>query len=184
MSTLKDQMLRIYRDYQRHCGKDTVNTYDLFEWAQRTDRWKPKVSAVRRQFLDQLSSALRQEYFTDEKGQRVRKHHAVVREQNGKQISLWGDIRQAPEQHMILSFSQRRKQIASDCRQLKVDVDFFNENRQPTEPYQLELDFREDVAEMETEEAILRASRRRKPLAQKTSASVSKQPSAQSRGAV
>lgn len=179
MSTIKEQMLRLYRDYQRETGKETINTREMFYWANKTGRWKPQESTVRRQFLEQLSNALRQEYFEDNQGRRVRAKHAVVKEHGVKQFSLWSDLRNAPEDFMKLSFSQRRKQISSDCRQLKTDVDSFNENRNPKEPYQLVLDFANDVAEMEIANIIQKSSRR-----QKTSSSELKRPSEQSRDVV
>ena len=40
-----------------------------------------------------------------------------------------------------------------DCRQLKTDVDSYNENRDPDEPVQLVLNFTEEVAEIEALEA-------------------------------
>ena len=43
--------------------------------------------------------------------------------------------------------ADRRRQIVGDCRQLKTDVDSFNENRIPDAPIQLVLDFTADVAE-------------------------------------
>ena len=84
MSTLKEQMLRLYREYQRETGLETVNTRDMYDWTQKTGRWKPQVSTVRRQFLEQLSNALRQEYFEDNQGRRVRAKHAVVKEHGTK----------------------------------------------------------------------------------------------------
>jgi hypothetical protein len=173
MSTINEQMLRIYREYRKVHGDDPVNTGELYEWARRTGSWEPQPSAMRRQFSEQLSQALRQDYFTDEQGRRVRAKHAVVKEVNGKQMAFWDDIRQGPEAFMKLSFSQRRKQITSDCRQLKTDVDSFNENRKPKEPYQLVLDFAEDVAEMEIAATI-----------RKTSVNAPRQPSGRSRVSV
>jgi hypothetical protein len=38
---------------------------------------------------------------------------------NGKQITLWADIRSASHAHMERAFAQRRRQILGDCRQLK-----------------------------------------------------------------
>ena len=61
----------------------------------------------------------------------------------------WGDARTAPRQFMEVAFQNRRQQIVGDCRQLKLDVDSFNENRNPDRPIQLVLDFTDDVAEME-----------------------------------
>jgi hypothetical protein len=50
---------------------------------------------------------------------------------------------------MERAFAQRRKQILGDCRQLKADVDSYNENRRPEEPIQVIFDFTVDLAELE-----------------------------------
>ena len=68
---------------------------------------------------------------------------------DGGQVALWDDIRTADRQHMTLAFQQRRQQIVGDCRQLKTDVDSYNENGNKGAPLQIVLDFTEDVAELE-----------------------------------
>jgi hypothetical protein len=50
---------------------------------------------------------------------------------------------------MQVALQQRRQQIVGDCYQLKMDTDSYNENRNPGPPIQLDLDFRDDVAERE-----------------------------------
>ena len=50
---------------------------------------------------------------------------------------------------MATAFQQRRQQILGDCRQLKIDVDSYNENRWPDEPIQMIFDFTLDLAELE-----------------------------------
>ena len=48
-----------------------------------------------------------------------------------------------------LAFKQRRRQIVGDCRQLKTDVDSFNQNRDPDDPIQMSFDFTNDLLELE-----------------------------------
>jgi hypothetical protein len=60
---------------------------------------------------------------------------------------------------MRIAFQQRRKQIVGDCRQLKNDVDSFNENVNPGPPIQLVLDFTQDIAELEIVDALARQKR-------------------------
>ena len=50
---------------------------------------------------------------------------------------------------MELAFRQRRQQIVGDYYQLKIDVDSYHDNQNPSEPIQLELAFYDDVAERE-----------------------------------
>ncbi len=62
---------------------------------------------------------------------------------------LWDDMRTASRQHMRMSFQQRRQQIVGDCRQLKVDVDSYNDMKPDEEPIQMVFDFTMDLAELE-----------------------------------
>lgn len=55
----------------------------------------------------------------------------------------------APHDHFVKSFGQRRQQIVGDCHQLKTDVDVYNDKRQPEEPVQVILDFTLDVEELD-----------------------------------
>lgn len=48
-----------------------------------------------------------------------------------------------------LPFQQRRQQIIGDCRQLKTDVDSYNENYNSSEALQMIFDFTDDLAEVE-----------------------------------
>lgn len=50
---------------------------------------------------------------------------------------------------MKISFQQRRQQIVGDCRQLKVDVDSYNDLNLDEEPIQTVFDFTMDLAELE-----------------------------------
>ncbi len=49
----------------------------------------------------------------------------------------------------------RRRQIVGDYRELKRDVDSYNDNRNPVQPIQLVLDFTHDVAELEALDLML-----------------------------
>jgi hypothetical protein len=65
------------------------------------------------------------------------------------QIPLWADIRTAGREHMETAFQQRRQQILGDCRQLKRDVDSYNDNYNAGEPLQMIFNFIDDLAEDE-----------------------------------
>ncbi|HUT73485.1 MAG TPA: hypothetical protein VM221_01470 [Armatimonadota bacterium] len=92
---------------------------------------------------------MREQYVTDPQGRSVRAKHVARVNRNGEQLPLWADIRSASREHMEIAFQQRRQQIVGDCRQLKTDVDSFNENRNPGAPIQMVLDFTYDVEELE-----------------------------------
>lgn len=169
MSTYTKQMQYIADRYMKEYGVEYINPRDVADWAIRRGLWKPERSALIRQFTEILSRALREEYITDPQGRRVRSKHVIVEEKDGEQTSLWGDIRTATRKHMALSFQQRRRQIVGDCRQLKIDIDSYNENYNKGPCIQTSFDFTHDLEEDE----IMRPNR-------KSSASGHSRPSSQS----
>ncbi len=92
---------------------------------------------------------MREEYIKDPQGRSVRLKHAARVLVEGKQTVFWDDIRTAPRTHMEIAFQQRRQQIVGDCRQLKADVDSYNENAKVHPPIQMVFNFTEDLAELE-----------------------------------
>jgi hypothetical protein len=89
------------------------------------------------------------EYFTDAQGRRVRAKHAVVFPEGQKQLVLWDDIRTGQPKHIEIALQQRRHHIVHECKQLKNDVDYYNENRNPPQPVQMIFNFTLDLEEME-----------------------------------
>jgi len=118
-------------------------------WAVRNHRWNPQPSSIINQCADHLSRAMRDEYITDPQGRRVRAKHAATLRGEGEQQTFWADIRTAPHDHMELAFQQRRRGVVADCRQLKADVDSYNQNNENGGYIQLSLNFTYDVEELE-----------------------------------
>ena len=92
---------------------------------------------------------MREEYTTDPQGRRVRLKHMAVMERGGEQIPLWADMRTATREHMEVAFQQRRRGIVGDCKQLKNDLDSFNENFNSAAAIQITFDFTDDLEEAE-----------------------------------
>jgi hypothetical protein len=159
MSTYTKQMQHIANKYMEEHGVAYFNPRDVAAWAIRMRLWQPERSALIRQFTEILGRALREEYFTDPQGRRVRSKHVIIEEKDGEQTSLWGDIRTADPKHMALSFQQRRRQIVGDCRQLKMDIDSYNENYNKGPWIQTSFDFTHDLEEDE----IIRPNRKSSP---------------------
>jgi len=65
---------------------------------------------------------------------------------------IWDDIRTAPRDHMQMSFQHRWRGIVGDCRQMKVDVDSYNDAHPAADPIQIVFDFTMDLAELEAAE--------------------------------
>ena len=148
MRTQAEMLQDIVIKYRAASQPWPATTHAMAQWAIDNQLWAPKPSAFVDQCADQLSRAMREEYITDAQGRRVRAKHAATVTQNGEQLVLWADMRTAPHPHMSLAFQQRRHQIVGDCRQLKMDVDSYNDNRLPVQPIQMIFDFTFDLEEL------------------------------------
>lgn len=153
MATYNKQMQKIVEDYRLSGEAWPAQSKTIAAWAIRTGRWKLPDSAAITKCAEDVSAAMRDEYMTDKKGRRVRLLHPATKGKPGEQITLWDDIRTAPREHMQLSFQQRRRAIVGDCRQLKSDVDSYNDAHTEIEPIQAVFDFTQDLAELEAANA-------------------------------
>jgi hypothetical protein len=149
--TYTEQLQRIVDRYIAADQPWPATSRDVARWALDAGEWRAQPADLVNQCADQLSRAMREEYTVDPQGRTVRsKHAARMADGSGGQTTLWADIRTATPAHMEVAFQQRRQQIVGDCRQLKADVDSYNENAKPSRPLQLVLDFTFDVAELES----------------------------------
>jgi hypothetical protein len=147
-----EQLIAIANDYfVEHAGSATSR--DIAAWAMRTGRWAPQPGSMIERCAEELSRAMREEHILDPQGRSVRAKHAARIRENGKQFTLWSDIRTASQDQMARAFQRRRRQILGDCRQLKADVDSYNDNRRPESPIQVIFDFALDLAELEAADA-------------------------------
>ena len=145
----KKQIQTIIDGYSESAGDEPTTTHEMAAWAVSQGLWRPQHSSLIDQCATELARVLREEHFLDSQGRPVRAKHAARVRRNGRQVTLWADIRTADRRHMATAFQQRRQQILGDCRQLKIDVDSYNENRCPDEPIQMIFDFTLDLAELE-----------------------------------
>ncbi len=143
-----DQLRSIANRYMNSGQPWPASTRSIAAWAIRNDLWHPQHADLVAQCADQLAVAMREEYILDPQGRKVRAKHAVRKHGGPQNLTLWGDIRTAPRTHMLVAFQQRRQQIVGDCRQLKADVDSYNQNW-AAEPIQMVFDFRNDLEELE-----------------------------------
>ena len=126
-----------------------ATAHQMASWAINNGKWAAHKSAMVDLCAEHLAHAMHEEYITDPQGRSVRAKHAARISQNGEQLFLWADIRTASREHMTIAFQQRRHQIVGDCRQLKTDVDSYNENKNPGKPIQMVFDFTLDLVELE-----------------------------------
>jgi len=149
MANYAEQMQEIVRHYQDAGQRWPATAKDIAGWAIENRYWHPQPSSVIAQCADHIARAMREEYITDPQGRRVRAKHVANISVDGEQIPLWADIRTAPREHMAAAFQQRRHQIVGDCRQLKSDMDSYNDNTNAGATIQMIFDFTLDLEELE-----------------------------------
>lgn len=152
-STYVRNMQKIVSDYRAAKQPWPAAAKAIAAWAIQAGLWDMPPSAVLNKCAEDLAQAMREEYFTDRKGRRVRLLHPAKVKRQGEMFTEWDDIRTAPRSHMQMSFQQRRKSIVGDCRQLKTDVDSYNEAHAEAQPLQVSFDFNMDLAEIEAASA-------------------------------
>ena len=144
-----EQMQDIVTKYINSGEQWPATTHEIAAWAINHHLWATQSTAIINICAEQLARAMREEYIVDPQGHAVRAKHAARVERDGTQLVLWDDIRTASRQHMQIAFQQRRHQIVGDCRQLKADVDSYNENNNEGKPIQMVFDFTLDLVEIE-----------------------------------
>src|SRR5271154_6644636 len=141
MATYVKQMQRIVEEYRNSGQAWPTSAKNIADWAILTGRWRMPAAAVRRRCADDVASAMREEYYKDPKGRRVRLLHPAPLITDGKRDMIWDDIRLAPRPHMQLSFQHRRNGIVGDCRQFKTDADSYNDAHDDQEPIEIVFNF-------------------------------------------
>jgi hypothetical protein len=153
MATYVKQMQKIVEDYRLAKQPWPAAAKTIAEWAIRSGKWDMPAAAVLNKCAADIADAMREEYYTDRKGRRVRLLHPATTKRQGILFTEWDDIRTAPRQHMLISFQQRRKAIVGDCRQMRTDLESYNEARSADQPIQVSFDFTMDLLEIEAGEA-------------------------------
>ncbi|HEY1784853.1 MAG TPA: hypothetical protein VGG30_04860, partial [Pirellulales bacterium] len=148
------QLLEI-RDVYRASGEPwPASAREIAKWAINNKHYHINTGKALAKAAEEFADALRNEYYTDPQGRRVRVNHAakdpcIDDEGNRVQKQLWHDIRDADRDFMQRSFQQRRRHIVGECRQLKTDADSYNDNHPNEKPIQMVFDFRRDMTEMD-----------------------------------
>jgi hypothetical protein len=150
MPTKTERLQQIWHHYDADKGHQPTSAREAVEWAVKEGILDlPEIDPYD-VLAGQMSSALRDEYQTDDQGRRYRVNHAVRVTKGGVQQTFWAVMGFAPHEHMEKAFTQRREQIVGDNLQLKIDVDVYNDLNKGQRPkVQLVLDYTDDVAERE-----------------------------------
>jgi hypothetical protein len=148
MANLNEQLLRIVEDY-RAAGQPWPATREqVAEWAVANEKYQLTRGMAVRQCAERIAKAMRLEHVKDPKGRSVRKYYSARILEDGQLKMKWDDW-DAERPFMEVSTANRRNQILGECRQLKSDVDSYNERRCPENPLQTDFNFNVDLEELE-----------------------------------
>lgn len=149
-----NEKLQAYWQQYKEAGHEgPASAKDIAAWVVDQGIWKPRAADIVKVLAEDLSRAFREEYRTDARGRRYRAKHPMRVTKDGAQLFLWDDMATASRDHMERAFAWRRQQVVGDCHQLKIDVDVYNDQNPAAERVQLILDFTNDVAELEMDDA-------------------------------
>lgn len=143
------QIEKIITDYRAACEPWPATKREIGAWALKSGRLQMSPSAVLDRCANEIGEVMGEMYFTDRSGRRVRLLHPATVTRQGQLFTEWDDIRTAPRRHMQIAFQQKRKAIVGECRQLKTDMDSYNEAHANAAPIQVSFDFTMDLAEFE-----------------------------------
>lgn len=152
MAKFKDQVLRVWNEWEEQTPEEANNPDDFVDWALANGKLAPQPQDIRRLLRGQVTDALRQAMRTDEDGITYRAKQCVRISEEGTQLSMWFDADKATFNLMNKAVAQKRKAIVSDCYRAKCDVDHYNNAHNEEEQITLILDFTDDVAELEAQE--------------------------------
>lgn len=155
MKNTKAEYLRNIVEQYRKSGEEYPATGKMIAaWAIRKSLWEAPPRSKINQCAAELAHAMRDDYFVDPQGRRVRRKHVFKKTEllpdgREEQLLLWIDINDATPQQMHGAFQLRRHWILDDCHQLKIDADSYNDNNSDGAKIEPVFDFRDDLAELE-----------------------------------
>lgn len=135
----------------------------ISKWAIDSGTYSPKFDRYT-SLAQKLSNAARLDMTTDPQGRKVRKLHAIPESQiedenviaaidepsaSGRPRYFWKELEEVTPPEMHASLSLRRSHAKGECRQIKTDMDSFNDNRigdcEPIDmSFNFDVDFEED----------------------------------------
>ena len=126
--TLNEMMLDISDMYLASGGSEPIDLDNLADFAIENSHWDRGQVQARQLCKKDFARAFRERYHVDGQGRNVRTYHAVKKNEGNKQHVFWADIRTVDGAHMEEAFSQRRRHIAGECKQLNNDVESYNDD--------------------------------------------------------
>ena len=122
-------------------------------WAIFRRRWQPSQKELIDLCAQELAEAMRAEMEMDPQGRTVRaKYCALVIEQdeagNKVQKRLWFDRSASTPDLMRKALQQRRRKVLGECKQLKTDLESYNDNNTDGAFIQMSFNFESDLEEL------------------------------------
>src|SRR5437667_10866578 len=156
MKTKIEFLQEIVEQYRAAWESWPTTSKQIAVWAIRSRLWEPPTKNVVTQCAAEISAAMRQEFFTDPQGRRVRAKHpyrGVEELPDGtyEQLYLWIDVHDetAKAEEVEMAFQYGRKLIVGDCKQLKTDVSSCNDNNKDGHYVEVDFNFNPDLEEAE-----------------------------------
>src|SRR5262245_41442442 len=100
MATKNELLQRIWKRYENEHDRLPASAREVVGWAVAEKLLTLPEYDPLDILADQMSTALREEYNTDEKGRRFRVNHAVRVTKHGVQTTFWAIMGFAPREHM------------------------------------------------------------------------------------
>jgi len=141
--TKKEQLLRIRDEYRAEHGNEPATAREMGDWAVATGRYKLPEHATARKCAEEIADAMALDMVTVVGGRRVRTMHAWRNEQR----TLWDHIGTISRNNMALSVAFKRNGIVGEVKQIKIDVDHFNELHPDDPALQVSFNFENDLAD-------------------------------------
>lgn len=141
--TKKEMLLRIRDEYRAEHDNAPATSRDMGEWAVATGRYRLPPHATERKCAEELADAMAMDMMTVSGGRRVRTMHTWRSEQR----NLWDHIATISTPDMALSMSYQRNGVLGTVKQMKIDLDYFNELHPDDPALQVSFNFENDLAD-------------------------------------
>lgn len=148
MATFNEQLVKIVEDYRAEGNAWPPTREQIAEWAVANDKYQLTRGMAVRPCAEAVAKAMKLVHAKDHKGRSVRQYYAARMREDGQYVIRWDDWN-AERPFMEVATANRRNQILGGCRQLKDDVDSYNERICPYNPIQVEFNFTTDLEELD-----------------------------------
>lgn len=141
--TKREQLLRIRDEYRAAHSNEPATAREMADWAVAHGKYKLPDSATQRKCAEELADAMAMDMVTAPGGRRARTMHAWRQAQH----TLWDDIRTISRENMSLSFAFKRNGMVGEVKQMKIDLDYYNDLHPDDGALQVSFNFENDLAD-------------------------------------